>query len=179
MRHKVSGRKLGRNSSHRKALLKNLSVALLKHGRITTTLAKAKELRTYIEPLINKSKTDTLHNKRLVFKKINNWDLVSKLFNEIGPKFKERNGGYTRVLRLNDRRSGDASKMAFIEIIESYQQDSDTDKKENKKVKETKTKVEETPAEAKIAVKEEDKAVEANKENTVEDAVKEEDKEEK
>ena len=187
MRHKISGRKLKRNSTHRKALLMNLSKSLIKHGRIKTTLAKAKELRTFIEPLITKSKTDELHKKRIVMKKLNDWELVIKLFEEIGPKFKDRNGGYTRILRLDKKRYGDASQMAFIEIIDSFQAEVDIEdesetKKEDKKKKKAKEEVEtvETAEATTEETKEEETTTEEAKEEetTTEEAKEEEKKEE-
>lgn len=117
MRHKVKGRKLGRTQSHRKATLSSLSVALIKEHRIVTTLAKAKELRTYVEPLITKAKEDTTHNRRQVFSKLNNKKAVTLLFDEVAQKAKDRPGGYTRVIKMGSR-SGDGADMAVIELVD-------------------------------------------------------------
>lgn len=99
MRHRCAHRKLNRTSAHRKAMFKNMAVALLKHEAIVTTLPKAKELRKVVEPLITLAKTPTLANRRLAFDRIRDRDMVVKLFNVIGPRYAERNGGYTRVLK--------------------------------------------------------------------------------
>lgn len=117
MRHLVKGRKLGRTSSHRKATLSSLSVAIIKEHRIVTTVAKAKELRTYVEPLITKAKEDTSHNRRQVFSKLNDKKAVSHLFDEIAKKAMDRPGGYTRVVKVGNR-SGDGAQMAVIELVD-------------------------------------------------------------
>lgn len=117
MRHQVKGRKLGRTVSHRKATLSALSVALIKEHRIVTTVAKAKELRTFVEPLITKAKEDTTHNRRQVFSKLNNKEAVSHLFEEVAKKAMDRPGGYTRVIKLGYR-SGDNAHMAVIELVD-------------------------------------------------------------
>jgi large subunit ribosomal protein L17 len=117
MRHLVKGRKLGRTPSHRKATLAALSVALIKEHRITTTVSKAKELRTFVEPLITKAKEDTTHRRRQVFSKLNDKAAVSHLFNEIAKKAMDRPGGYTRVIKLGYR-SGDGAHMAVIELVD-------------------------------------------------------------
>ncbi len=103
MRHQVKGRKLNRTASHRKATLQALSVALIKEQRIRTTVAKAKELRRFVEPLITKAKTDTTHNRRQVFSALQDKHAVTELFDNIGPEAKDRPGGYTRVLKLGFR----------------------------------------------------------------------------
>ncbi len=118
MRHKISGRKLKRSSAHKKAMLSNMSTSLLKHERLKTTLAKAKELRTYVEPIIHRAKESSLHNKREILKKINNRKIVVKLFDNIALRYKNRNGGYTRIIRLGKHRPGDSSNMAIIELVE-------------------------------------------------------------
>lgn len=117
MRHLVKGRKLGRTPSHRKATLSSLSVALIKEHRIVTTEAKAKELRTYVEPLITKAKEDSTHNRRQVFSKLNNKAAVSHLFDEVAQKAMDRPGGYTRVIKIGNR-PGDGAKMAVIELVD-------------------------------------------------------------
>ena len=117
MRHLVKGRKLGRTPSHRKATLSALSVALIKEHRIVTTVPKAKELRTYVEPLITKAKEDTTHNRRQVFSKLKDKAAVSHLFEEIAQEAMDRPGGYTRVIKIGYR-SGDNAHMAVIELVD-------------------------------------------------------------
>lgn len=117
MRHQVRGRKLGRNRSHRKATLQSLCVALIREHRIQTTLAKAKELRRHIEPLITRAKDDTMHNRRLVFSSLQNKLAVKALFEEVAPQVGDRPGGYTRVLKTGFR-SGDSAEMALIELVD-------------------------------------------------------------
>ena len=117
MRHKVKGNKLGRTASHRKATLQALSVALLKEHRITTTLAKAKALRPYVEPIITRAKDDTSHNRRRVFGKLKDKEAVTSLFEEVAVKAKERPGGYTRIIKIGNR-SGDGAEMAVMELVD-------------------------------------------------------------
>jgi len=117
MRHRKAGRKLNRNSSHRKALLKNLAVALIEQDIIKTTLPKAKELRKVIEPLITLGKEDTVANRRLAFNKLRSDAAVAKLFTEIAINAKERNGGYTRIIKAGFR-PGDKADMAYIELVD-------------------------------------------------------------
>jgi large subunit ribosomal protein L17 len=117
MRHKKSGRKLGRNPSHRKALLRNLAKALLIHGRITTTLAKAKDLRGVVEPLVTLALKNDLHARREAYRFLGEHKLVARLFGEIGPSFANGGGGYTRVVKLAVPRRGDAAPLAVIEFI--------------------------------------------------------------
>lgn len=117
MRHLVRGRKLGRTKSHRAATMSALSVALIKEHRIVTTLPKAKELRTYVEPLITKAKEDTQHNRRQVFSKLKDKHAVTHLFDEVAKKAMDRPGGYTRVLKLGQR-SGDGAEMAVMELVD-------------------------------------------------------------
>lgn len=116
MRHRKSGRRLGRTTAHRKATMKALSVALFTHNAIETTVAKAKELRGFAEPLITLAKKDTVANRRRAFAKLRDDVVVRKLFSEIGPAFSERPGGYTRILKL-DSRLGDAAPMSRIELV--------------------------------------------------------------
>lgn len=116
MRHQHSGRQLNRNASHRKAMFSNMMVSLLDHEVIKTTLPKAKELRRFIEPLITKSKVDSVANRRYAFGILRDKAMVAKLFTEIGPHFKERPGGYTRVLKAG-LRTGDAAPMAYIMLV--------------------------------------------------------------
>ena len=117
MRHNKKGRKFGREADHRKAMMKNLVISLLTHGRIETTVAKAKEMRGLTERVITYGKKGDLHNKRLAFSVIHNHQLVKKLFDEIAPKYSERPGGYTRVIKTRHRR-GDCAPMAIIELVE-------------------------------------------------------------
>ena len=116
MRHKKSGRQLNRNSSHRKSLMKNLTLSLFKHEQIVTSLAKAKELRRTAEPLITLAKKDNLMRRRMAYSKIRDKQVVKKLFEDLGPRFKERNGGYLRILK-NGFKSGDASPKAFVKLV--------------------------------------------------------------
>ena len=120
MRHRSGLRKLNRTSSHRLAMFRNMAVSLLTHEAIKTTLPKAKELRRVIEPLITLGKEDTLANKRLAFARLRDRDAVIKLFAKIGPRYKERNGGYTRVLKMGFRQ-GDNAPMAFMELVDRPQ----------------------------------------------------------
>jgi large subunit ribosomal protein L17 len=116
MRHRHGYRKLGRTSSHRKALLKNLSIALIKNGKIETTLPKAKELRSYFEKLITKARVGDSNAHRVIFSYLQDKESTKKLINEIAPEYKDRNGGYTRITKTRTRR-GDAAPMAFIELV--------------------------------------------------------------
>ena len=117
MRHRVRHRKLGRTASHRAALLSSLATSLLKHKRIRTTLAKAKEARSYVESLITKARKNSLHARRQIMSVIHDKDVVKELFNEIIPKIGERPGGYTRVVKLGNR-IGDSASMAVIELVD-------------------------------------------------------------
>jgi large subunit ribosomal protein L17 len=117
MRHRKSGRKLNRNSSHRKAMFKNMSVSLLEHELIKTTLPKAKELRRFAEPLITLAKVDSVANRRLAFARTRDNAVVAKLFNELGPRYQDRPGGYVRILKCGFR-AGDAAPMAYVELVD-------------------------------------------------------------
>lgn len=117
MRHGTHGNHLGHSSSHHKANMQNLAAALFRHELIKTTLAKAKTLRRVAEPLITRAKSDTLANRRLVFARLRDRDMVTKLFAELGPRYKARAGGYTRVLRCGFR-AGDMAPMAYIELVD-------------------------------------------------------------
>ncbi|RMG60918.1 MAG: 50S ribosomal protein L17 [Calditrichaeota bacterium] len=116
MRHRKAIKKLGRTASHRKALLRNLARAMVEHHQIKTTLAKAKAAQGYIERLITYAKQDTVHARRLAFKHLQSRTLVKKLFDEIGPTFADRNGGYTRVVKLGHRR-GDGAELAVLQLV--------------------------------------------------------------
>ena len=117
MRHHLSGRQLSRNSSHRHAMLRNMSVSLLRHETIRTTLPKAKELRRVVEPLITLGKSDGDANRRLAFARLRDVQIVEKLFVDLGPRFKARPGGYTRILRMGPR-PGDSAPMALMQLVD-------------------------------------------------------------
>ncbi|MBN6066934.1 50S ribosomal protein L17 [Aggregatibacter actinomycetemcomitans] len=117
MRHRKSGRQLNRNSSHRQAMFRNMASSLIGHEIIKTTLPKAKELRRVVEPLITLAKVDSVANRRLAFARTRNTETVAKLFNELGPRFAQRAGGYTRILKCGFR-VGDNAPMAYIELVD-------------------------------------------------------------
>ena len=117
MRHHLSGRQLSRNAPHRHALLRSLSVSLLRHETIRTTVPKAKELRRVVEPLITLGKEDSEHNRRIAFSRLRDSEIVAKLFDTIGPRFKARPGGYTRILHMAPR-PGDNAEMALMQLVE-------------------------------------------------------------
>ncbi|MBE0468370.1 MAG: 50S ribosomal protein L17 [Methyloprofundus sp.] len=116
MRHRKSGRQLNRNSSHRKAMFSNMTTSLFKEELIRTTLPKAKELRSIAEPLITLSKNDSVANRRLAFAKLRDRDMVTKLFNELGPRYQARPGGYLRIMKCGFR-TGDKAPMAYVELV--------------------------------------------------------------
>jgi large subunit ribosomal protein L17 len=117
MRHRKSGRKFNRNSSHRKAMFKNMAVSLVEHELIKTTLPKAKELRRVAEPLITLAKNDSVANRRLAFARVRDDAAVAKLFTELGPRYQDRPGGYIRILKCGFR-SGDTAPMAYVELVD-------------------------------------------------------------
>ena len=117
MRHQLSGRQLSRNSPHRHAMLRNMSVSLLRHETIRTTLPKAKELRRVVEPLITLGKTDSDSHRRLAFARLRDRAMVEKLFDDLGPRFRARPGGYTRILRMTPR-PGDSAPMALMQLVD-------------------------------------------------------------
>lgn len=117
MRHRKAGRLLNRKSAHRTALFRNLAIALIEHEAIRTTLPKAKEMRRVVEPLITLAKNDTVANRRLAFARTRSKDTVAKLFDEIGPRYKTRPGGYVRVLKAGFR-AGDSAPMAYVELVD-------------------------------------------------------------
>ena len=121
MRHKYSGSKLNRTSSHRTAMFKNMMASLIEHEEIKTTLPKAKELRKFLERLITISKVDTVAKRRVVFSRIRSKDAVTKLFSELGPRFKNRPGGYLRILKCGFR-PGDKAPMAIIQLVDKKEQ---------------------------------------------------------
>lgn len=118
MRHQLSGRQLSRNAPHRHAMLRNMSVSLLRHETIRTTLPKAKELRRVVEPLITLSKIDSEANRRVAFSRLRDKDVVQKLFDDLGPRFSKRPGGYTRILRMMPR-PGDSAPMALMQLVDA------------------------------------------------------------
>jgi large subunit ribosomal protein L17 len=118
MRHRNSGRQLSRNSSHRHALLRNMATSLLRHETIRTTVPKAKELRRVVEPLITLAKVDSLAKRRLAFSRLRDVSMVEKLFVDLGPRFKSRAGGYTRILKMEPR-PGDSADMALMQLVEA------------------------------------------------------------
>jgi large subunit ribosomal protein L17 len=126
MRHRKSGRQLNRNSSHRKAMFSNMANSLFQHEIIKTTLPKAKELRRVAEPLITMAKEDSVAKRRLAFSRLRDDAAVGKLFNELGPRYKERAGGYTRIMKCGFR-PGDAAPMAYIELVDRPQSGSAED----------------------------------------------------
>lgn len=117
MRHRKIGRRFKRSSSHRKAMFQNMIISLIRHGMIKTTVPKAKDLRRLIEPLITLAKEDSVAKRRLAFDRLRDKETVAKLFVELGPRFKERPGGYTRVLKCGNRK-GDCAPMAVIELVD-------------------------------------------------------------
>ena len=129
MRHRHGLRKLNRTSSHRLAMLRNMTVSLLKHEAIKTTLPKAKELRKVAEPIITLGKDPTLANKRLAFDRLRDREMVVKLFDELGPRYKARNGGYLRILKMGFRQ-GDNAPMAFVELMDRPEGGAEQDNKE-------------------------------------------------
>ncbi len=138
MRHNVKGRKLGRTASHRAALLNSLTTSLLKHKRISTTEAKAKEAKSFVDKLITKAKRNDLHVKRQVMAVVNDKEVVKELFSEIIPKIGDRPGGYTRVVKLGNR-VGDAAKMAILELVD-YNDIANKKAEERKEKKDLKSK---------------------------------------
>ena len=117
MRHRNSGRQLNRNSSHRKAMFRNMAASMLEHEMIRTTLPKAKELRRVVEPLITLAKKDSVANRRLAFSRLRDREVVTKLFNELGPRYESRPGGYLRILKCGFR-TGDNAPMAIVELVD-------------------------------------------------------------
>ena len=129
MRHGLGLRKLNRTSAHRQAMLRNMMNSLLQHEAIKTTVPKAKELRRVVEPMITLGKTDTVANRRLAFARLRDDANVAKLFNDLGPRFKARPGGYTRILKMGYR-VGDNAPMAFVELVERVEVNNDEPKAE-------------------------------------------------
>jgi large subunit ribosomal protein L17 len=138
MRHQLSGRQLSRNAPHRAAMLRNMAASLLKHETIRTTVPKAKELRRVVEPLITLGKSDSQSNRRLAFSRLRDAAIVEKLFDDLGPRFKPRAGGYTRILKM-DPRPGDSAPMALMQLVDQAakadEQKADAEGKKPKKAK--------------------------------------------
>ncbi|HBB15228.1 MAG: 50S ribosomal protein L17 [Treponema sp.] len=137
MNHKIGFNPLSRTSAHRRAMLRNMVASLFKYERITTTKAKAAEARRYAEKLITRAKVDTVHNRRIAAKFIADERILNKLFTELGPRMKERNGGYTRVLKMGFRQ-GDAAEMVILELVDYKLPEPDSDKNEKKSTKKAK-----------------------------------------
>lgn len=137
MKHKIGFNKLNRVPAHRKALLRNMTTVLFKHERIVTTRAKAKEVRREAEKMITRAKEDSVHNRRQVGKKITDEAILAKLFTDLGPRFKERNGGYTRILRLGERKH-DAADMVVLELVDRKEDDKKAKRDERKAEKKVK-----------------------------------------
>ena len=168
MRHGKKINHLGRTASHRNAMLSNMASSLITHKRINTTLAKAKSLQRYIEPLITKSKTDDTNNRRVVFKYLQNKESVAELFREVAPKVADRPGGYTRIIKTGFRQ-GDSAEMAMIELVDFNElYTSAKPEKKTRRSRISSSKKEETPA-AEVEVKEETKVEEAPKAETAEE----------
>lgn len=137
MKHKIGFNKLNRVPAHRKALLRNMTTVLFKHERIVTTRAKAKEVRREAEKMITRAKEDSVHNRRTVGKKITDEAILAKLFTDLGPRFKERNGGYTRILRIGERKH-DAADMVVLELVDRKEDDKKAKRDERKAEKKVK-----------------------------------------
>lgn len=161
MRHGKKVNHLGRTDSHRKAMLANMATSLIKHKRITTTLAKAKALRTYVEPLITKSKDDTTHSRRTVFAYLKDKEAVTILFREVSEKVASRPGGYTRIIKLENR-LGDNAEMAFIELVDYNEVYGKTAKAEKKSTRRRGGKKKSSPAAVETTEAEEVKVEDAD-----------------
>tara|TARA_B100000768_G_scaffold174454_1_gene184785 strand:- start:498 stop:1052 length:555 start_codon:yes stop_codon:yes gene_type:complete len=166
MRHGKKFNHLSRKAAHRKAMLANMACSLIEHKRIKTTLAKAKALRLYVEPLLTKSKDDTTHSRRTVFSYLKQKQAITELFGNVSAKIADRPGGYTRILKLSNR-LGDNAQMAFIELVD-YNEDYTTDKPKRKKARRAKSKAVDNPFPAV------DEAVVVVEEKVVKEAVVEE-----
>lgn len=163
MNHKKGFNKLNRNASHRRALLRNMATVLFKHERIITTKAKALELRRVAEKMITRAKEDTVHNRRLVGEKIKDQAVLAKLFTDIGPRMKDRNGGYTRILKIGFR-AQDAANMVVIELVDHKLEDAkDAGKKKKAEKKAAKPEAKKTETKTKEAAKPEAKKPAAKK----------------
>ncbi len=173
MRHRKKFNHLGRKKAHRKAMLSNMAISLIEHKRINTTVAKAKALRSFVEPIINRAKEDTTHSRRMVFKQLQNKEAVSELFREISQKISDREGGYTRILKTGTR-LGDNAEMCFIELVD-YNDNYTSEKAQKSKRKRTRRAGKKT-VEEQAVVTEETLADEVK--NEIDTEVKNENKEE-
>jgi large subunit ribosomal protein L17 len=185
MRHRKKGNHLGRTASHKKALMRNLAIQVFEHKEIRTTLAKAKELRSYVERLITYGKKGTLHHRRLAFSFLQNKQAVTTLFDEIAPTYETRNGGYTRIIKLGNRK-GDNAKISIFQLVGFEKVQSKEEKKKKKKAEEATTETKKVEEESKpveeTAKNEEPKETEATaevKEETVAEETKNEEAAEK
>lgn len=165
MNHKKGFNKLNRNASHRRALLRNMATVLFKHERIVTTKAKALELRRVAEKMITRAKEDSVHNRRLIGEKIKDQAILAKLFTDIGPRMKERNGGYTRILKIGFR-AQDAANMVVIELVDHKLKDTKDAGKKKAEKKADKPETKKSDTKVKEAAKTEAKKTEAKKPST-------------
>ena len=163
MRHNKKFNHLGRTADHRKAMLTNMAISLIKHKRITTTLAKAKALKKFVEPLITRSKNDTTTSRRVVFRYLQDKYAVTELFKEISTKVADRPGGYTRIIKLGIRK-GDAAEMAFIELVDYDENMAKTPKAAAKKTRRSRKAAPKAEAPVEVPAAEEAKAEEAKAE---------------
>ena len=164
MRHGKKINHLGRKKAHRVAMLKNMSISLIEHKRIKTTLAKAKALRVFVEPIINRAKEDSTHSRRMVFKRLQNKEAVSELFREISKKISDREGGYTRILKTGTR-LGDNAEMCIIELVD-YNEVYFSDKSQATKKKRTRRGTKKVTEEVVADLKEKQEVSENTEENT-------------
>ena len=171
MRHNKKFNHLSRTASHRKAMLANMAISLIMHKRITTTLAKAKALKMYVEPLITRSKTDTTTSRRVVFRYLQNKYAVTELFKEVAPKIADRPGGYTRIIKLGTRQ-GDAADVCFIELVDFDENMAKTPKAAKKTRRSRRSKGVETAPAAEAAATEAPATEEAKAETPAEEAAK-------
>jgi large subunit ribosomal protein L17 len=180
MRHLKKGNHLGRTASHKKAMMRNMAAQVIEYKRIKTTLAKAKELRTYVERLITYGKKGSLHHRRLAFKFLQNKAAVTALFEEIAPEFETRSGGYTRIIRLGNRK-GDNAEIAMIELVGFDTLTEETEQTKDKKGKESKNTADTEPKTEKKSAKneKEDDEIDETKKVSAEEKSEEDKKEEK
>ncbi len=171
MRHGKKNNHLGRTASHRKAMLSNMASSLIEHKRINTTLAKAKALRTYIEPILTKSKTDSTHSRRVVFSYLQNKEVVTELFRDVAPKIADRPGGYTRIIRTGYR-LGDNAEMCMIELVDFNELLLGDNKPEKKTTRRSRT-AKKAKSDDAVAETEDAPKAEAKKEETPEAVVEE------
>lgn len=170
MKHRVGYNRLGRKSSHRKAMKRNMTASLFRYERIKTTKAKALEVRRDAEKMITRAKEDSVHNRRIIGKDIKDQEVLAKLFTDIGPRFKERAGGYTRVLKLGHRQ-GDAAEMVLLELVSDVEEEPKKGKKKAKKAeKQEKTAVSAAKPEETTSEKEDEQSGEEGTDDSVEES---------